>query len=122
MKNSLIIKNAVFYAYHGVFSEEQNLGRKFEVDAERFFDFSKAVETDKLENTINYTIVYNMIHEFLIKNKYYLIEKIAVLLARKILEQFKQVEKVAVRVRKCNPPVGGLIDSVEAKVELSRDE
>lgn len=42
MKGILKIQNAVFYAYHGVMTEEQNLGRKFEVDVELEYDFTKS--------------------------------------------------------------------------------
>ena len=38
------IKNASFYAYHGVADDEQNLGGKFEVDVELRSDLSAAME------------------------------------------------------------------------------
>ena len=36
MQNIIKIKNARFYAYHGVFEEEQNLGGKFDADVDIF--------------------------------------------------------------------------------------
>lgn len=122
MNSSLKLKNAIFYAYHGVFTEEQNLGRKFEVDAELFYNFTEAADTDKLESTINYVNVYRCIHDILTANKFYLVEKVAVLIARKLLEKFDRVNSVNINVRKCHPPVGGLIDSVEASVQLNRKD
>lgn len=120
MKGILKIQNAVFYAYHGVMTEEQNLGRKFEVDVELEFDFTKAAETDKLENTINYEKVYRYLNEILLENKFYLIERLTYVIGKKILEKFESVEKVQVKVRKLHPPVGGLIDFVEASLEMKR--
>lgn len=120
MKGILKIQNAVFYAYHGVMTEEQNLGRKFEVDVELEYDFTKAAETDKLENTINYERVYRYLNEILLENKFYLIERLAYVIGKKILEKFESVEKVTVKVRKLHPPVGGLIDFVEASLEMKR--
>lgn len=122
MRSSLKLKNAVFYAYHGVFTEEHNLGRKFEVDAELFYDFKKASQTDKLEDAIDYVSVYKYIHDILTANKFYLVEKISVLIANKLLEKFDNVSRVIISVRKCNPPVGGLIDNVEATIELKRED
>jgi dihydroneopterin aldolase len=122
MLSSLKLKNAVFYAYHGVFTEEQNLGRKFEVDAELFYDFTKASQTDKLEDAINYVFVYRYIHDILTANKFFLVEKISCLIAEKLLEKFDNVSRVVINVRKCDPPVGGLIDNVEAKIDLKRSD
>jgi dihydroneopterin aldolase len=120
MKGVLKIQNAVFYAYHGVMSEEQNLGRKFEVDVELEYDFSKAAETDKLEYAVNYEKVYQSLREILTENKFYLVEKLAYFIGKKILDKFQNVEAVKVRVRKLHPPVGGLIDYVEASIEMKR--
>jgi dihydroneopterin aldolase len=122
MLSSLKLKNAVFYAYHGVFTEEHNLGRKFEVDAELFYDFTKASQTDKLEDAINYVFVYRYIHDILTANKFFLVEKISCLIAEKLLEKFDNVSRVVINVRKCDPPVGGLIDNVEAKIDLKRSD
>lgn len=120
MKGILKIQNAVFYAYHGVMSEEQNLGRKFEVDVELEYDFTKAAETDKLDNAVNYEKVYKYLEEILTENKFYLIERLAYVICKKVLDKFEIVEKVTVKVRKLHPPVGGLIDYVEASLEMKR--
>jgi ATP-dependent exoDNAse (exonuclease V) alpha subunit len=44
------IHNASFYAYHGVASDEQNLGGKFEVDVELHADLSEAMAHDSLKS------------------------------------------------------------------------
>ena len=49
--------NATFYAYHGVASDEQNLGGKFEIDVEPA-DLSSAPENDDLQRTVDYEKVY----------------------------------------------------------------
>lgn len=120
MKGKLKIHNAVFYAYHGVMTEEQNLGRKFEVDVELEYDFEKAAETDKLENAINYELVYKYLKVILTENKFYLVERLAYVICKKILDKFENVYKVKVNVRKLHPPIGGLIDYVEASLKMKR--
>lgn len=120
MKGKLKIHNAVFYAYHGVMSEEQNLGRKFEVDVEIDYDITDAVTHDRLEYAINYEQIYKNLKEILTENKFYLVEKIAYKIGQKLLEKFPNIDKLRVRVRKLHPPVGGLIDFVEAEVKLKQ--
>ena len=51
-----------------------------------------------------------------------MIETIAMIIADSLLEKYPILEKIDVRVRKNNVPVGGIIDHVEAQVVKSRDE
>jgi dihydroneopterin aldolase len=59
--NVMRIKNAIFYAYHGAMVDEQNLGGKYEVDVDMFYDFSAAAESDSLKKTVDYEKVYAFI-------------------------------------------------------------
>jgi len=52
--DTIRVKNAVFYAYHGVMEDEQNLGGKFECDVEMRCDFAAAVRSDSLAMTVDY--------------------------------------------------------------------
>ena len=45
-----------FYAYHGVYEEEQIIGNYYTVDVYIHTDFSKASESDDIFETINYVI------------------------------------------------------------------
>lgn len=119
--NIIRIKNASFYAYHGAMAEEQNIGGRFEADVDIYTDFSKAAETDDLEMTINYDEVYKFITELVYEKKYYLIEALATVIAERIIKKFEGIKKVAVRVRKNNVPVGGVLDCVEAEVIKEND-
>ena len=122
MTNIIRIKNASFYAYHGTLKEEQNIGGKFEADVDIYTDFSEAADKDDLSLTINYVEVYKFIKKIVHQKKYYLIETIAAIIADELLSQFEAINKVAVRVRKSNVPVGGVIDCVEAEVIKENDK
>jgi 7,8-dihydroneopterin aldolase/epimerase/oxygenase len=122
MINIIRIKKATFYAYHGVLSEEQSVGGKFEADVDLYTDFRKAAMTDNLKETINYHTVYKFMYKLALEQKHYLIESLAYKIADELLKNFERVEKVAVRVRKNNPPLGGVVDCVEVEVIRSRDE
>lgn len=122
MKSLDIIKlhNAVFYAYHGALSDEQNLGGKFEIDVELHCDLSKAKQSDNLHETVNYEKVYALMKKIVTGKKYYLIEALAHSIGRGILTSFSQVQKTVVRVRKPGAPVHGVIDTIEVVVETGR--
>ena len=122
MQNIIRIKGASFYGYHGVLSEEQSVGGKYEADVDIYTDFSQASEHDKLTETINYQKVYKFMYKLALEHKYYLIEALAGKIADELLKNFLKIDKVAVRVRKHNPPVGGVVDCVEVEVVKSRDE
>jgi len=121
MINIIRIKNASFYAYHGALEEEQNIGGKFETDVDIYTNFSSAAESDDLTKTIDYDKVYKFINKVVHSKKYKLIETLAVLLAEELLKQYPVISKIAVRVRKHNVPVGGVLDCVEAEVIKEND-
>lgn len=112
--------NAVFYAHHGVMQEEHRIGGRFEVDVSMHFDFAEAGQTDRLESTVDYERVYKMVHDVITGHKFYLIEKIAVVIAHALLDAFTRIEEVEVTVRKHNPPVGGTCDRTEAVYQCVR--
>jgi len=67
MQNIIRIKNATFYGYHGVLSEEQSVGGKFEADIDLYTDFSKAAEKDNLRQTIDYQKVYEFMYKLVLE-------------------------------------------------------
>lgn len=122
MTNIIRIKKATFYGYHGVRSEEQSVGGKFEADVDIYTDFSKAAKYDSLNQTIDYHKVYSFMYHLALEQKYYLIEALAVKIADELLIKFSAIQKVAVRVRKNNPPLGGVVDCVEVEVVKERKD
>ena len=122
MLNIIRIKKAVFYAYHGVLSEEQSVGGKFEADVDIYTSFGDAAEKDSLKQTVNYDKAYKFVYQLALEQKYRLIETLAIKITDGLLNKFPQIEKVAVRIRKNNPPLGGVVDCVEVEVIKSREE
>lgn len=114
------LKNAIFYAYHGVGEAEHKVGARYEVDAELYFDFSAAGETDSLRQTVDYEKVYGRISKVITSRKFYLIEAVAKTIADELMRDFPILESVHIRVRKRNPPVGGVCDFAEADYFLER--
>jgi dihydroneopterin aldolase len=112
--------NAVFYAHHGVMKEEHRVGGRYEVDVAMELDIDEAGEHDDLSRTVDYELVYRDVQRIVTQNNFYLIERLALLIARQVLSNNESVEQVEVTVRKSNPPVGGPCDRAEATYRLRR--
>lgn len=122
-KNSIgIIRlhNAVFYAYHGVLTDEQNLGGKFEVDVDLHCDLARGVKSDNLKDTVNYERVYDCIRTLVLDKNHFLLESLASSIGKGILKNFSKVNSVTIRVRKPGAPVKGVIDYVEVELIETR--
>jgi dihydroneopterin aldolase len=110
------IRNASFYAYHGVQSDEQSLGGKFEIDVEVHADLLAAMQGDSLGRTIDYEALYALVKDCATSKKFYLIEALAHAIVERALKAFPAADIVQVRVRKPHPPVKGVVDYAEAEV------
>jgi dihydroneopterin aldolase len=111
----LCLKNMVFYSHHGVYAAERALGQRIEVDVELNSDFQPAGKADDLDMTINYSKVYQLVKTVAETEQYNLIEAIAVAILTRIRGVYS-VHQVTVRVRKPQPPVGGVMDTVEFEI------
>jgi 7,8-dihydroneopterin aldolase/epimerase/oxygenase len=114
------LHNAVFYAYHGVLTDEQNLGGKFEVDVDLHCDLTRGAKSDNLKDTVNYERVYDCIRTLVLEKNHFLLESLASSIGRGILKNFSKVNSVTVRVRKPGAPVRGVIDYVEVELTETR--
>lgn len=105
--------NAVFYAHHGVMQEEHRIGGRYEVDVTMELDFEEAAREDDLSKTVDYERIYRLVQQIVTQNRFYLIERLAYLIAHAVAEAYAHVLSVEVTVRKPNPPVGGTADRAE---------
>lgn len=122
MHNIIRLKKLSFYAYHGVFRQEKNVGGKFEADVDIYTDFHEAAQKDMLHQTVDYEKVYKTIIELSDSHHYHLIESLAMNIVDTLFSRFDNIDKIIIRVRKNNPPIGGVVDSVEVEVEKSRQD
>ena len=113
----ILLKNMVFYGYHGVFSAEKELGQRFEVDVEMVMDLSAAAQEDDVEVATNYVDVYTLVKDIVEEREFNLIEAMAETIAQEILSAYN-IREVTVRVRKPHAAIGGVLDYVQ--VEITR--
>ena len=111
----LTISNATFYAYHGVEKQEKELGGKYEVDLELWYDAHNAIINDSINQSVNYQSVLFLLSDIMQNNNYNLIETLAYNILNDIMKQFPSLEKATIRIRKCNAPIRLTIDYVEVE-------
>ncbi|ACF12728.1 dihydroneopterin aldolase [Chloroherpeton thalassium ATCC 35110] len=119
-KHCIRLKNAIFYAHHGVSEAESEVGNRYAVDAELYLDLSQSGQTDDLSHTIDYGTVYSRIKDMVLSSRFSLLESIAHRLAASLMAEFTQLESVRIFVRKYNPPIGGICDYAEIEYWLSQ--
>lgn len=110
MTTKITLQAMKFYAYHGVLEQERRVGNTFVVDLTLTAPLEKAVQSDQLEDTINYAEVYELTkHEMNIPSQ--LLEHVAGRICRALRHHFPQIEQIEIRVSKLNPPFGGDVHS-----------
>ena len=112
--------NMQFYGRHGVNSEEQVLGQRFEVDVDLQVDTRPAALQDDLRLTINYAQVYKAVKQIVEEERFDLIETLAETIALHIGRQFAP-ESVRVCVRKPHAPMKGVLDYVAVDIERTKE-
>jgi dihydroneopterin aldolase len=112
----IALEGMEFFSYHGHFEEESVIGTKFIIDLHFETDTSKAEESDELEDTVNYQEVYLTIKEQM-RESSKLIEHVARRTLNVLMEKYPEIESASLKLRKINPPLGGLLESVSIKIE-----
>lgn len=117
----LILNNMKFYGYHGVGAFEKDNGGQFEVDLEMEFNMSRAIDSDNIEDTVDYTIVHKLIRRVIENRKYNLLEALAGNILQALFDEV-EIEKAKIYLRKKYVPVEGVFDSVEVEIEGKKGE
>ena len=115
------LSNIVFYAHHGYYEAERELGQRFELDIEVECDLKAAANSDELENTIDYRKVYALAKDTFENYKFKLLETVAERIADQILQSFN-VFAVLIRVRKPHVPLKGFLDHIEIEIKRSNED
>ena len=97
------LKQLRFFAYHGLYKNEKELGGQFEIDLSVSF-YPAENEIRAIKNTINYEQLFEFLkHEM--QETRDLLETLAMEITEKIHLQFPKVKKVGIIITKLNPPI-----------------
>lgn len=116
MNAKIELKSMKFYAHHGVFPQETKVGNLFIIDLVLTADIQAAIETDDLNDTINYADVYHLVKQEMDKPSK-LLEHVAGRIIRTLKSHFYQIQHVSIRLAKLNPPFGGDVYSAAVILE-----
>ena len=104
----LELEGMEFRANHGCLERERIVGNDFVVDFRGEMDMSAAAESDKLEDAVNYALIYDVIADEIAKPSD-LLEHVAGRIVKALEERFPEFISFSVRVSKRRPPVSGIV-------------
>ena len=108
-----------FYAFHGVLPQENLIGAYFYVDLKLKTDFTRAAETDELEDTISYADIHTAVKEEMsVPAK--LLEHVCQRIAKRIFHDFPAIETIDIRLNKENPPMGACAKSIGVEAHYTQ--
>jgi 7,8-dihydroneopterin aldolase/epimerase/oxygenase len=115
--DKILLGGIEFYGHIGVSAAEREVGQRFVVDVELDANLAQAGASDNLADTISYAEVYDVVVSLGQNRHCLLVESLAEEIAHTILNRFP-AQAVMVRVKKCPPPINGVI--AYAGVEIRR--
>jgi dihydroneopterin aldolase len=117
------LRGLSIYTHHGVSDAEQEVGQRLEFDINFDVPDCDAVLTDRLEDTIDYAEVCDIVALAATERSYRTLERLCRVVAERLLER-TGCDSVTVRAAKPEPPLPIAIDEVAVEVVLDsgRDE
>lgn len=104
MHGTIILERVKFYARHGVDPQERLTGANFYVTLEADADFTEAMRTDAVEDTVSYAMLYDSVKDEM-ERPSQLLEHVAGRIVRRIFNDFPRVTRIRLRLTKENPPM-----------------
>jgi dihydroneopterin aldolase len=101
---TLVVTGLEFVGFHGVLEAERRWGNRFRIDLELEGDFHRALQTDCLEDSVDYRQIIRTVSDVNRKGCYLLIESFADAIANAVLGRFPKVRAVWIRLTKLEAP------------------
>lgn len=100
----VLVEQLEVFAFHGHFSEEQLVGRKFTLDIKIETNFDGAVQHDNLDATVNYAEVCRIaIREMKTPSK--LIEHVGGRIIKALKKEVSGIDKIELKICKHYTPI-----------------
>jgi dihydroneopterin aldolase len=107
------------YTHHGVSEAEQEIGQRLEFDISFDVPDCDAMFTDRLEDTVDYSQVTDIVVFAATERSYRTLERLAQVVGARLMERYG-CETVRVRAAKPEPPLTTSIQEVAVEVTLER--
>lgn len=119
--DKITIKGLKLFAYHGVNPEEKENGQPFILDIDYYLNMARACYNDCLDDTVSYAKVVKAVRKTFTAEKYDLIERAAQAVSDEILEQFPEIFRVDITLKKPQAPVSAEFDYMAVSISRERD-
>ena len=107
------------HAWHGCLKEESIIGSEYTVDVELQANLQKSATSDRLQDTVDYVHVHQIVkEEMAIKSK--LLEHVAQRILNRFFLELELLDEAQIAVSKINPPIGGDVASVTIVMKQKR--
>lgn len=121
MQSYIILKDLRFYAYHGVGAQETQVGNEFVLDLRLRMDWTRAIRSDDVNDTLSYAEVYEAVKDEMARPSR-LLEHVVGRIARRLFQDFSSLEEIELRLVKRNPPMGADIEGAGVELRVQRGE
>lgn len=115
------LRGISIYTHHGVSDAEQEVGQRLEFDLSFDVPDCDAVLTDRIEDTIDYSEVCDIVVLAATERSYRTLERLAQVIGQRLIERYS-CESVRVRASKPEPPLPLSIQEVGVEVTQERNE
>jgi len=113
------LRGLSIYTHHGVSDAEQEVGQRLEFDISFDVPDCDAVLTDRLEDTVDYAQVCDIVALAATERSYRTLERLAQVIGERLMERYG-CESVRVRAAKPEPPLPLAIQEVAVEVTQER--
>jgi dihydroneopterin aldolase len=112
------LRGLSIYTHHGVSEAEREVGQRLEFDVTFDVPDCDAVLTDRLEDTVDYAAVCDIVALAATERSYKTLERLAQVVAERLMERYG-CESVRIRAVKPEPPLP--VSVQEVAVEVTRE-
>ena len=116
----ILLENIEIFAFHGVHPEEKKTGNRFMITLEIELDVNKASKSDRLEDTLDYQLAFDIVKEEMEINSN-LLEHVGNRILERIVGISDKVDAVSLLISKLNPPFGGKVEAVSIEMKRERE-
>ena len=116
MSEFIEIHGIAGFGYHGLFDHERENGQRFGVDVKLELKKKKVFKSDAIDDAVDYSQVIKVVHEIIVGQPVNLIERVAELVAKALINTFP-IKSVEVVVHKSNAPVGLPVGDIAVRIK-----
>ena len=117
----ILLQGLQYHAFIGVGEQEQVVCNDYVLDLRLGYPFAAAMESDVVDDTLNYADVFNVVSEVM-KQPSKLLEAVAGKIVKELCARYKRLESIDLKLVKRNPPMGADCDSTGVELHLINDK